>query len=59
MRLEVEHGAARLPEVDDLRLVRREALLEEQADLLQKVATLAAYRLRQVVGLGDLRQYEG
>ena len=54
VRLQVEHGAARLPEVDDLRLVRREALLEEEADLLQEVAALAAYRLGQVVRLGDL-----
>ena len=54
VRLQVEHGAARLPEVDDLRLVRREALLEEEADLLEEVAALAAYRLGQVVRLGDL-----
>ena len=58
VRLEVEHGTARLPEVYDLRLVRREALLEEQADVLQEVAALAAYRLRQVVRFGDLRHIE-
>ena len=46
VRLEVEHGPARLPEVYDLRLVRPEALLEKQSDFLQKVAALAAYRLR-------------
>ena len=58
VRLEVEHGTARLPEVDDLRLVRREALLVEQPDFLQKVAAFSAYRLRQVVRFGDLRQIE-
>ena len=45
VRLQVEHGAARLPEVDDLRLVRGEALLEEHADVLQEVAALAAHGL--------------